>query len=385
MSRETNIYERPLQFVDLQAQRHELGGCIDLAIKRVLDHGKFIMGPEVDALERALAEYAGVSHVTSCASGTDALLMALMAWNIGRGDAVFVPTFTFAASAEVVALLGATPVFVDIEPTTFNMSPASLERAVDVTSGALKPKVVMPVDMFGLPADYEAIEQVCAAQGLLMLADCAQSFGASTGGKCSAAMGHMAGTSFFPAKPLGCYGDGGAIFTNDPETDSMLRSLRVHGQGQTKYDNVRIGINGRLDTIQAAVLLEKLKIFDDELSKRRAIAERYSSGLADVVAVPSSPPGMASAWAQYTIQVEGRDAVAGQLKEKGIPTAVYYAKPLHQQPAYRAYPTDPAGLTVAERLSQQVLSLPMHPYLEEASQTRIIEEVRAAVGRRRTH
>lgn len=372
-----------LEFIDLQAQRRELGNLIDDALAGVVEHGRFIMGPEVAALERELGGFADVRHVVACASGTDALMMALMAWGVGLGDAVFVPSFTFASSAEVVALLGATPVFVDVESETFNMDPASLERALDATRERLRPKVVIPVDMFGLPANYEAVERVISGYDLRILADSAQSFGASVGPKRSGALGDIATTSFFPAKPLGCYGDGGAIFTDDDEADSILRSLRVHGQGNSKYDTVRIGINGRLDTMQAAVLLAKLSIFEDEISRRQVVAKRYAVGLRDLVRIPPSPEGTTPAWAQYTILVEDRDLVARDLKARGIPTAVYYPKGLHQQAAYDRYPTDPAGLPITERLAEQVLSLPMHPYLGETTQAYIIEEVRAAVEKKR--
>ena len=375
----TELRGGDLEFIDLHSQRHQLGNRIETAIGRVLEHGRFIMGPEVAELETELARFAGVRHAVGCASGTDALMMALMAWDVGPGDGVFVPSFTFAATAEVVALLGATPIFVDVERHTFNICPSSLERTLRSVGGELRPKVVIAVDMFGLPADYDTIEELAEQKGLSVLADCAQSFGASRGGLRAGAMGRIATTSFFPAKPLGCYGDGGAIFTDDAETDSVLRSVRVHGQGSSKYDNVRIGINGRLDTIQAAILLEKLSVFRREINARQSIATRYSSALQDVVQVPGSQGGTTSAWAQYTVVVEARDAVARELKERGIPTAVYYPKGLHEQAAYRRYPTDPEGLPMTEELTREVLSLPMHPYLAEDTQDHIINEVRRAV------
>lgn len=380
----SELQGRVLEFNDLDAQRRQLGGRIDDAIGRVLEHGRFIMGPEVAELEAELARIAGVNYAVACASGTDALLMALMAWQIGPGHAVFVPSFTFAATAEVVSLLGATPVFVDVETETFNMSVTSLKRALASLAQPLVPKAIIAVDMFGLPADYDAIEDVASQEGLLVLADSAQSFGARRNGKRAGSLAEMTTTSFFPAKPLGCYGDGGAIFTDDEELASTLRSLRVHGQGKNKYDTVRIGINGRLDTIQAAILLQKLTIFEAEIATRQTVAERYGSHLEDIVRVPRLPAGTTSAWAQYTIVLEERDAVAHDLKAAGIPTAVYYPKGLHQQRPYSAYPTDPMGLSTTERLTRQVLSLPMHPYLDEGTQTHIIGEVRDAVERNRS-
>lgn len=379
----TSSRQDVVAFIDLQAQRKRLGTKIDEAIDRVLNHGKFIMGPEVTELEGRLADFSGVRHCVSCASGTDALLMALMAWSVGPGSAVFVPSFTFASTAEVVVLLGATPVFVDVLPDTFNIDPDSLASAVEATKQkhSLRPKVVIAVDMFGLPAAYKVIADVAARFDLKVLADAAQSYGGSTGGKRTGSLGDVATTSFFPAKPLGCYGDGGAIFTDDEETAAVLRSIRVHGQGSDKYDNVRIGINGRLDTLQAAILIEKLEILQDEIERRNVVAERYEKGLGSAVRTPSVSPDASSAWAQYTIVCGARDDVRAKLRRRGIPTAIYYPKPLHLQTAYRSFPIAPAGVPVCEELSNQVLSLPMHPYMEPDTQERVVTELAEAVTR----
>jgi dTDP-4-amino-4,6-dideoxygalactose transaminase len=371
----------PIEFIDLHAQRRRLGDRVDKAIARVLEHGQFIMGPEVHELEDRLADYCGARHAISCASGTDALLLALLAWGIAPGDAVFVPTFTFAATAEVVALAGATPVFVDVLPDTFNIDPQSLSAAIgaEATSGR-RPVGVIAVDLFGQPADYDAIERVARDHSLWLLADGAQSFGATWRGRRVGAIGDIATTSFFPAKPLGCYGDGGAVFTDDDALADVMRSLRVHGKGTDKYDNVRIGMNGRLDTLQAAILLEKLAIFDDELEARQSVADRYAELIGDTVAVPTVVDGATSAWAQYTVRLGDRDGVAARLKAEGVPTAVYYPTPLHMQTAYRAYPVAPGGCPVAERAATEVLSLPMHPYLSAATQEAIARAVAGAAA-----
>lgn len=365
-----------IAFIDLQAQRRRLGAKIDEAVLRVVNHGGYIMGPEVKQIEADLAAFCGAAEVISCSNGTDALTLVLRARGIGPGDAVLCPSFTFAATAEVVALAGATPVFVDIDADTFNMNAESLKAGVTEARRAdLNPVAVIPVDLFGLPADYDALLPVAEELGLWVLADAAQSFGGVYKGRKVGTLGLATTTSFFPAKPLGCYGDGGAIFTDDSELAAVIRSLRVHGQGSDKYDNVRIGINGRLDTIQAAVLIEKLKIFPDEIEARDRVAQRYNDGLRDVAAVPGTPDGLTSTWAQYTLRISGRDAVAAQLKERGVPTAIYYPKPLHQQTAYRDFPVAGNGLPVSERLAGEVLSLPMHPYLEPDLQDWIIETV----------
>lgn len=371
----------PIPFIDLQAQRRRLGERINQAVLRVLDHGKYILGPEVHQLETQLAEFSGARHAVTCSSGTDALLLILMAWEIGPKDAVFVPTFTFAATAEVVALLGATPIFCDVLVDSFNLNPKSLEAAIDVAKRHnLAPRAVIAVDLFGQPADYRHIEALATAHGLKILADAAQSFGATLDERRAGTMGDATATSFFPAKPLGCYGDGGAVLTADTDLAEAIVSLRVHGKGTDKYDNQRIGINGRLDTMQAAILLEKLAIFEDEIAARQAVADRYVAGLAGRVRVPELIDGATSVWAQYTIALENRDNLASTLKAHGIPTAIYYPRPLHLQSAYRDFPRASADLPVSERLARQVLSLPMHPYLEPQVQDGIIEVVRGAVA-----
>ena len=371
-----------IPFIDLAAQRSRLGRVVDDAIARVLAHGQYILGPEVRMLEADLANFCGAKEVVSCSNGTDALALILRARGIKAGDAVFCPSFTFAATAEVVAWFGATPVFIDVFPDTFNIDPSSLERGIATAKQlGLRPACVIPVDLFGQPADYEAIEPVCSAHKLWILSDAAQSFGATYKGRKIGKIGLATATSFFPAKPLGCYGDGGAIFTDDAELAVVLRSLRMHGQGVDKYDNTRIGMNGRMDTIQAAILIEKLKIFADEIEKRQAVATRYNEGLKGVAVVPRVMDECVSTWAQYTIKIgkSRRDAVAAALKERGIPTAIYYPKPLHQQTAYKHYPSAGNGLPVSDSIAQDVLSLPMHPYLLPDLQDRIIQATRDAI------
>lgn len=369
-----------MPFIDLQAQRRRIARQIDQAIRRVLEHGAYIMGPEIAELERQLAAFVGVRHVVTCGSGTEALLLPLMARGIGAGDAVFIPSFTFAATAEVSVLVGATPVFVDVLPDTFNLDAASLSAAIEhAVSSGLRPAAVIPVDLFGLPADYDAIGIVARAHGLVVIEDAAQSYGATFHGRRAGSLAEIGATSFFPAKPLGCYGDGGAIFTDDDMLAARLRSLRIHGQGTDKYDNVTIGLNGRLDTLQAAILLEKNAIFEDEITARERIAQQYNRAFGRVVETPRIPAGLTSAWAQYTVLVDERDRVAAALKQQGIPTAVYYRKPLHLQMAYARFPRTPVGLEVSEHLAGKVLSLPMHPYLDEASQKRVIEALIAAL------
>jgi dTDP-4-amino-4,6-dideoxygalactose transaminase len=369
-----------IPFIDVAAQRRRLGPAVDEAVARVLAHCQFINGPEVTALEAALAAYSGAKHVVTCASGTDALVMVLMAKGVGRGDAVLCPSFTFCATGEAVALAGATPVFVDVDEATFNIDASSLKRGIATAKRlGLKPRGVMPVDLFGQSADHDEVFAVAVPEGMFVLDDAAQAFGASYKGRRLGGMGVITATSFFPAKPLGCYGDGGAIFTDDEKFAEVLRSVRVHGQGSDKYDNVRLGLTGRLDTIQAAVLIEKLKIFDDEIAVRNKLAERYAQGLGNVVTVPRLATGHTSVWAQYTIRLPkgtDRDAFAAALKAQGVPTAIYYPKSMHQQTAYKAYPVADGGLPVSERLSADVISLPMHAYLDEASQDRVIQAVR---------
>jgi dTDP-4-amino-4,6-dideoxygalactose transaminase len=374
----------PVPFIDVGAQRRRLGKSIDEAVARVLDHCQFINGPEVTQLEAALAAYTGARHVVTCASGTDALLMVLMAKGVGRGDAVICPSFTFCATGEAVALTGATPVFVDVDEATFNMTADALKRGIATArQRGLKPRAVIPVDLFGQSADHDSIGAVAEAEGMFVLDDAAQAFGASYKGRRLGSCGLVTATSFFPAKPLGCYGDGGAIFTDDAQLAADLRSVRVHGQGSDKYDNVRLGLTGRLDTVQAAVLLEKLKIFDDEIAARNAVADRYARALGNLVSIPRLAAGCSSVWAQYTIRLPhgcDRDGFAASLKAQGIPTAIYYVKSMHQQTAYRGYPVADGGLPVSERLSDDVISLPMHAYLDEPTQQRVIEAVRTTLA-----
>jgi len=375
---------QPVPFIDLAAQRQRLGKAVDEAVARVLGHCQFINGPEVSQLEAALAAFSGARHVVTCASGTDALLMVLMAKGVGPGDAVLCPSFTFCATGEAVALTGATPVFVDVDEDTFNMDAASLKSGIATArKRGLRPVGVIPVDLFGQSADHDAVAAVAEAEGLFVLDDAAQGFGASYKGRRLGTFGLATATSFFPAKPLGCFGDGGAIFTDDAALAETLRSIRVHGQGADKYDNVRLGLTGRLDTMQAAILIEKLKIFEDEIEARNKVADRYARGLGNVVTVPRLASGCNSVWAQYTIRLPkgtDRDGFAAALKAQGIPTAIYYTKSMHQQTAYRNFPVADGGLPVSERLSDDVISLPMHAYLDEATQDRIVAAVRGAVS-----
>jgi dTDP-4-amino-4,6-dideoxygalactose transaminase len=383
MNQHARLDERPIPFIDVAAQRRRLGRAIDEAVSRVLAHCQFIQGPEVRALETELAAFCGARHAIACSSGTDALRLVLMAWGIGSGDAVICPAFTFCATAEVVALCGATPVMADVEPETFNLDPASCERAVATAKKlGLTPRAIIPVDLFGLPADHDAIAAVAAAHNLLVLDDAAQSFGATYKGRKLGTLAPATATSFFPAKPLGCYGDGGAILTDDDDLAAQLKSLRVHGEGTDKYDAARIGITGRLDTIQAAILLEKLKIFPDEIVARNAVAQRYTSGLAGAAILPRVGNESTSVWAQYTIRLEPgrRDALAAALKGQGIPTAIYYAKPLHYQAAYRGFPVGAGGVPVSERLAEEVISLPMHAYLDQQVQDRMVAAVQRALA-----
>src|SRR5882672_1079068 len=370
-----------IPFIDLKAQRKRLGATLTRAIAEAVDGGQWILGPQVAALEQSLAAFAGVKHAIACANGTDALLLILRAWNVGPGDAVLVPSFTFAATGEVVALAGATPVFVDVLNDTFNMDPASLEAAIGTVrrQGTLNAKAVIPVDLFGQPADYRKLAPIVEREGLLMLCDAAQAFGATLDGKRAGSIGDAAATSFYPPKPLGCYGDGGACFTADDGLADSLRSLRAHGEGTHRYEHVRIGTNSRLDTIQAAILLEKLKIFPEEIALRERVARRYGAGLAsNRLRTPLLIEGAQSVWAQYTIVVDNRAKLQADLKDAGIPTAVHYPIPLNRQPAYAHFPSAPTPNS--EALSRTVVSLPMHPYLDEATQDTIIEAVLDSVG-----
>jgi dTDP-4-amino-4,6-dideoxygalactose transaminase len=373
----------PIPFIDIAAQRRRLGHAIDDAVARVLAHCQFILGPEVREVEADLAAFCGARHVITCASGTDALLLPLLAKGIGSGDAVICPSFTFCATAEAVALLGATPVFADVDEVTFNLDPAALEVAIATARQlALVPKALIPVDLFGQPADHAALAAIARAEELFVVDDAAQAFGTRYRNRRIGTLADATATSFFPAKPLGVYGDGGAVFTDDDELAAVMRSLRVHGEGRDKYDCVRVGLNGRFDTVQAAVLIEKLKIFPEEIAARERIAQRYSARLADVATVPRVAEGATSVWAQYTIRLapSRRDFLAATLKSQGIPTAVYYAKPVHRQEAYRRFPVAGGALPVSERLAEEVISLPMHAYLDEPTQDRIIDAVRNALG-----
>jgi dTDP-4-amino-4,6-dideoxygalactose transaminase len=383
MNQHARLDTAPIPFIDVAAQRRRLGRTIDDAIERVLGHCQFVMGPEVQTFEKDLAAFCGARHAISCASGTDALQLVLMAKGIGPGDAVFCPAFTFCATAEVVALLGAKPVLVDIDETTFNLDVESLKRAIPVAKRqGLKPKAIIPVDLFGQPADHDAIAALAKAEGLFVLDDAAQGFGATYKGRKLGALAPATATSFFPAKPLGCFGDGGAVLTDDDGLADIVRSLRVHGQGTDRYDNVRIGVTGRLDTIQAAILIEKLKIFPDEIDARNRAAQRYNAALADVAIVPKVAEGSTSVWAQYTIRLQPgrRDKLAADLKAQGVPTAVYYPRPLHKLAAYKDFPLADGGVPVSERLAEEVISLPMHAYLDAPTQDRIIDAVRRGLG-----
>lgn len=365
-----------LPFIDLGAQQARIRPAIEKAILNVLDDGRYIMGPQVAELEKQLAEFCGAKHCLSCANGTDALQLALMALGIKTGDAVFVPAFTFAATAEVAPLVGATPVFVDVLPDTFNIDPQSLIRAIaHARELGLNPACVIPVDLFGLPADYDAVIAIAREHGLKIVGDSAQGWGGVYHGRVTGSLCDISTTSFFPAKPLGCYGDGGALFTDDDELAALVDSYRVHGQGENKYLNERVGINSRLDTIQAVILIEKLAIYADEIEARQQVAARYTAGLSEKFETPFVPEGLTSIWAQYTLKTKSaseRDALQERANAAGIPTVVYYPVPLHRQNAYKDYPGDPLGLPVSEDLASRVVSLPMHPYLGSQVQERII-------------
>lgn len=369
-----------IEFIDLKEQYRCLQHEIHNNIEKVLKHGKYILGPEVKELEQKLAEYTGVKHAITCSSGTDALLMPLMAWSVGVGDAVFTTPFTFIATAEVITLLGATPVFIDIDADTYNIDAKMLEQLIKKTAGEgkLNPKAVIPVDLFGLPADYDGISHIAQKHGLKILEDAAQSFGSEYKLKKAGSLGNAAATSFFPAKPLGCYGDGGAVFTDEDELAEKLNSIRVHGQGRDKYENIRIGINGRLDTIQAAILLAKLTVFDDELGARNRIAAKYTHKLKNVLKTPSLPEGLVSSWAQYSVLAgdqNERERIRDKLKIEGVPTGVYYPLPLHLQQAFRYLGYKEGDFPVSEDVSKRIFSLPMHPYIKEET----IEKITAII------
>ena len=367
-----------MDFIDLKSQQQQISASLAKNIQRVLAHGQYVMGPEVQELETRLAAYVGVKHAISCSSGTDALLMPLMAYGVGPGDAIFTTPFTFIATAEVIRLCGATPVFVDIDPQTFNLDPQALAETVshlgqNPGTAHLKPKGIIPVDLFGQPADYDRIHAIAREHGLFVLEDAAQSFGATYKGRRAGALAETAATSFFPAKPLGCYGDGGAVFTDDDDLAEVLRSIRVHGQGKQRYEHVRIGLNGRLDTLQAAVLLAKLEIFDQEVTARQRVARHYSEALKSLVETPFVAPACTSVWAQYSVLSESRELLLQKLKEAQIPTAIYYPLPLHLQSAFAHLGHKPGDFPVSEDASRRIFSLPMHPYLGQADQERIIQ------------
>jgi len=372
-----------MQFIDLKTQYQLLKTDIDQRIHAVLEKQAFIPGAEVRELEQNLADFCGARRVVSCANGTDALQLAMMALGIGVGDAVFVPSFTYTATAEVILLLGARPVFVDSDPVTFNLDYESVEAAVErvKAEGVLRPAALLTVDLFGQPVDYDRARQIADSHSMAFISDAAQGFGASFNGhRVGAGMADVTTTSFFPAKPLGCYGDGGAVFTDNDDVADAIRSICLHGKGQEKYDVVRVGVNSRLDTLQAAILLPKLAIFEEELERRHAVAQAYSSALAGHVHTPLLPAGDDRyAWAQYTIKVANRDAVQARLKDAGVPSNVYYPRPMHLQPAYLEFGEGEGSLRVAEKLSHEVLSLPMHPYLTEADISGVCTAVIAAV------
>jgi dTDP-4-amino-4,6-dideoxygalactose transaminase len=368
-------------FIDLAAQREHLGDSVERAIAAVLKHGQFVLGPEVTELERQLEAFCGARYCITCANGTDALLLALMAEGIGPGDAVFVPAFTFVATVEVAVLAGATPIFVDIRRDTFNLDVESLEAAIgEAKRRGLKPTCVIPVDLYGQPADYAAIAELAAAHGMLVIGDAAQSFGASLNGKKVGTLAAYTATSFYPSKPLGGYGDGGAVFTDDDDRAARLRALRNHGKGPDRPDAEYVGLNSRLDSIQAAILLEKLRLFPGEIPARQERADRYNRGLETVTETPELMAGATSVWAQYTIVTDDRDGLAKACREAGVPTAIHYASALNCLPPYREMPTPPAGVPQAEWLAKRVISLPMHPYLDDAGQDLIIDTVRDALA-----
>jgi UDP-2-acetamido-2-deoxy-ribo-hexuluronate aminotransferase len=385
-----------IPFIDLKSQYKILKADISAGINNVLRHGRFILGPEIDELEKRLADFTGVKHSVTCSSGTDALLMVLLAWDIGPGDVVFTTPFTFIATAEVITLAGATPVFVDIDPLTYNLNPDKLKLAIEAVKTRnpeiyplpqnmlknARPRAIIPVDLFGLPADYDRIMEIAQEDNLFVLEDAAQGFGGSYKGRKAGGLGHAGATSFFPAKPLGCYGDGGAVFTNDEDLFSKLQSVRVHGQGKDKYTNIRIGLNARLDTIQAAILLPKLKIFPQELAARQRVSQSYTNGLAalhDKITTPLVPEDYKSSWAQYSLLTDKRDAVMTKLNSEGIPAAIYYPTPLHLQAAFSKLQYKIGDFPVAESVSQRIFSLPMHPYLNEEIIRRIVEFIHQAV------
>ena len=388
-----------MQFIDLSFQQKRIRFLLEKSILGVLDHGQYIMGAEIKQLEKQLAEFIGVRHAVSCSSGTDALLLALMAYGVGPGDAIFTSPFTFIATAEVIQLLGATPIFVDIDAATFNIDPKQLFAAIAAVKDKdpskhplpkdglqdLTPRGVIAVDLFGLPADYSSVNQIAQAHGLCVIEDAAQSFGAECHGKKACSLADIGCTSFFPAKPLGCYGDGGMCFTDDEQLAAVMDSMRVHGKGSDKYDNVRIGINGRLDTLQAAVLLSKFSIFPEEVELRQHVAKRYNELLSgiDHLTIPLLPSGCKSAWAQYSLLAvddEHRTRLQKKLKQAGVPTAIYYPKPLHLQTAFAHLGYNREDFPVSEGAARRIFSLPMHPYLDINDQEMIAKTIRGITG-----
>ena len=367
-----------IPFIDLKAQRTRLNGKIEAAVMKVIDEGRYILGPEVTELEEKLAEFAGIGRALSCANGTDAILIPLMAWGIGPGDAVFVPSFTFAASAEVIVLTGASPVFVDVDPVTYNMSPESLSAAIDIVKadGQLTPRAIIAVDLFGQPVDYPTMANIAQGHDLKLVSDCAQGFGNTIDGKSPLHWADALTISFYPAKPLGAYGDAGAVIVKDDDLFATMKSVRVHGEGSERYEYARIGINSRLDTMQAAILLAKLSVFADEIKMRQAVADKYSAKMGNLVKTPKVLDGYQSTWAQYTIEVSDRDEFRAAMAEQGVPTAIYYPIPLHMHEPYAGYPVAPGGLPVTEAVAHTVVSLPMHPDMPDVD----VERVCAAVA-----
>jgi len=371
-------YSENINFIDLAAQQDLIRRQIDNAIKKVLDHGVYIMGPEVFEFENMLRDFTGCNNAITCANGTDAITIALMAIGASTGDAVFVPSFTYVASAEAPAQLGATPFFVDVDEDTFNININSFKTAIlDSRKMGLNPKVVIPVDLFGYPSNINEIEEVAKEEDIKIVVDAAQSFGGSIDKTKVGNFGDITTTSFFPAKPLGCYGDGGAIFTGDDELAEIITSIKLHGKGRQKYDNVRIGLNSRLDTIQAAILIEKLKIFPKELLLRNSIAKQYTSLLSDLFITPEISEGYESAWAQYTLRLPNRKEIQEKLKNNNIPSVIYYPKALSQQDGYKHYPCVSSGVAVSEKLTSEVLSLPMYPYIDKKVIERISSVIRS--------
>lgn len=383
-----------IQFIDLKRQQEQLSEDIYNNIRKVLDHGQYIMGPEIKELEQKLGSYVGVKHAVACSSGTDALLMALMAYGVGQGDAIFTSPFTFISTAEVISLLGATPVFVDIDPDTFNIDPSMLHKAIQALEcksreyyplpdgyEGLRPRGIIAVDLFGQPADYDSIVKSVETKDLFVIEDAAQSFGAEYKGRKTCSLADISATSFFPAKPLGCYGDAGMVFTDNKVLYDRLASIRVHGKGTYKYDNIRIGINGRCDTLQAAILLAKFKIFQEEIQEKQTIAQRYSLALKATPSLktPHIQDGCLSAWAQYSIVSNRKDEIMISLKDAGIPTAVYYPKPLHLQDAFSYLGYNPGNFPVSEEIAGRIFSIPIHPYLTEEEQKYITDSILSAV------